>query len=355
MIIDEAHNCESQLMNFISLSISDKDIPNLRLPKFDEPEDYAKWMLTKNVIGLIDVEIISAVKDGDIKRADDLKRTKHKYDFFMASMTSDNPDPWVAEYTYSKGTRKVEFKPVYVSKYAQEYLFNMADTIIMMSATILDVNVLSKSLGISKDQIAAKRMKSRFPLKNHPIYYEPVVKVTGGNKQKDRWGPKLVEKVNEIGHKYPKDRGIIHTHNFSISKILIADCDKDVSKRFMFQKDFKNKTLMLAAHGKKPGSIIVAPAMHEGLDLKDDLSRFQVICKVPFPNFYEDKQLAARMQDDEAFYNWLVALKLVQSAGRSVRSETDHADTYIIDGSFTWWYKSNEKFLPAWFKNAIKW
>jgi Rad3-related DNA helicase len=109
----------------------------------------------------------------------------------------------------------------------------------------------------------------------------------------------------------------------------------------------------LAAHDVAPNSIIIAPAMHEGLDLADDLSRFQIICKIPFPNFHQDKQLAVRMESDPVFYDWITALKLVQSAGRSVRSKTDWADTYILDGSFEWWFRKNKRLLPSWFTEAI--
>src|SRR5947209_19369202 len=31
-------------------------------------------------------------------------------------------------------------------------------------------------------------------------------------------------------------------------------------------------------------TVLISPSLHTGLDLKDDLSRFQVITKVPYPN-----------------------------------------------------------------------
>ncbi len=95
--------------------------------------------------------------------------------------------------------------------------------------------------------------------------------------------------------------------------------------------------------------------MHEGLNLSEDLSRLQIIAKVPYPNFHNNKQLARRMELDRRFYNWLVALKIVQSYGRSIRSESDWADTYIIDGSFDRFYKENRKLMPVWFQEAIIW
>ena len=93
--------------------------------------------------------------------------------------------------------------------------------------------------------------------------------------------------------------------------------------------------------------------MHEGIDLIGDLSRFQIICKVPYPNCFDDEQLARRVEIDRPYYTWLTALKLVQSYGRSVRSPTDTADTYILDESIYKFMDDARKMLPGWFKEAV--
>jgi Rad3-related DNA helicase len=95
--------------------------------------------------------------------------------------------------------------------------------------------------------------------------------------------------------------------------------------------------------------------MHEGLDLKGDLSRFQIICKVPYPGLGSNPQLKRRMEISDDYYSYLTALKLVQSYGRSVRSETDWAKTYILDGSFRSFFENGKKMLPTWFKEVIQW
>ena len=47
-----------------------------------------------------------------------------------------------------------------------------------------------------------------------------------------------------------------------------------------------------------------------------------------------DKRIKARQQRNDSLYSWATALKLVQSYGRSVRSENDRATTYILDSDF---------------------
>jgi transposase-like protein len=95
---------------------------------------------------------------------------------------------------------------------------------------------------------------------------------------------------------------------------------------------------------------------HLGLDLKDSLSRFQIIVKVPYANL-GDRWINARYNrpDGKKFYSWLSALHLVQAYGRSVRSETDWAITYILDSGFRRFVDMNRNILPTWFLQSIKW
>ena len=110
---------------------------------------------------------------------------------------------------------------------------------------------------------------------------------------------------------------------------------------------------MLDTHANRENSVIVAPAMHEGLDLFGDLSRIQIICKVPWPNFKDNKQLTRRMELDRYYYLWLTALKLIQSSGRSIRSDTDWAHTYVLDEVFDSFMEQAHAMIPIWFKEAV--
>ena len=92
--------------------------------------------------------------------------------------------------------------------------------------------------------------------------------------------------------------------------------------------------------------------MAEGIDLKDDLSRFQVITKIPYPST-QDKVIQARMNADREWYGYRTCLKVIQSYGRSVRSETDKAITYVLDGKFDDLLADNYRTLPKWFLEAI--
>ena len=361
MIIDEAHNLEPQLLDFVSVRITDFNMQDhgIYIPKFETPQEYAVWFEDSKMHQLIYDVIQEAIENDNHRLADDMTRLLKKYKMFMEQMTSDESGEfdWVCEYeeknANGKTYRAVTLKPVFATNFVQPLLFRYADRILMMSATILDVNVVAKALGIKKDELAAYRMKNRFPVENRPIYIDTVGKMTGGKGEMHKWAPPMVAKIDEILAKYPNDRGIIHTHNFAIMDYILKHSSSATKKRLLNQRNFDDKRDLLKQHSNTKGAVIIAPAMHEGIDLKDDLSRFQIICKVPYPNCFDDEQLARRVEVDRKYYLWLTALKVIQSYGRSIRSENDKADTYILDESIHRFLKDCGKMIPSWFTEAL--
>ncbi len=357
MIIDECHNVESQLMDFVSLKVSDIQLQQfgIIIPNLETAEEYAVFFEDSNIFTSLHQAYTEASDNEQTWLADELARTMKKYKTFMDHIKEEGSE-WVHEYETNKtGFSTVTLKPVYVKNMAHELLFRYATKIVMMSATILDVDVICSSLGIEREHVAAIRLKNRFPVENRPIHVCPVAKMTGGKEKMKTWGPPLVKGVNEKVGLHLNQRGIIHTHNFAIQQLLVEACEPEVRRRFLIQQNFGNdKKAMLAEHAKRKDSILVAPAMHEGIDLHGDLSRFQIITKVPYANCFDNAQLARRVENDQKYYIWLTALKLVQSYGRSIRSDTDHAVTYILDESIIRFIKEAKKMLPDWFVEAIK-
>jgi Rad3-related DNA helicase len=100
-------------------------------------------------------------------------------------------------------------------------------------------------------------------------------------------------------------------------------------------------------------TVLISPSLHLGVDLKDDLSRFQVIVKVPYPDL-TDRKVSAMKEKDQKWYTWYTVLRLAQSYGRSVRNADDHADTYILDSSIEYLLKSAQDMVPKWFTEAVK-
>lgn len=301
MIIDECHNIEPQLLNFVSFTINDIHLSKngIFIPQLDHALEYALWMQDAKIHDLIWEVIKEARENDDTRLEDELARVLKKYKMFMDHVKQEGSE-WVCEYE-DKGThRSVTLKPVFVQRFAHQLLFKYSQRVLMMSATVLDVNVMCRSLGIKREHVAAYRLMNRFPKKNRPIIIRSVAKMTGGKSKMAQWAPQLVAGVNKIVKLYPDKKGIIHTHNFVIMDHLIKRCATEVKKRFIHQREFNNdKRALLDEHARRPDSVIIAPAMHEGIDLADDLcydQETEILTEfgwVLFPDLMEGTKVAA--------------------------------------------------------------
>ncbi len=96
--------------------------------------------------------------------------------------------------------------------------------------------------------------------------------------------------------------------------------------------------------------------MDEGVDFPDDLCRFQVIYKMPFP-YLGDKQIMTRMKRDGYWYAYKTVASLVQAYGRGMRNEDDYCNTYILDqdiyGVLRERWRKCLYFIPEYFEEAI--
>lgn len=351
LVADEAHNMEPELLNFIELKFNDKTLQgfNYELPNCETAEEYWIHFEENHLAQKVGELIINAQSQDNLKLVDEYTRILKKILRFREAI--NDGDEWIAECNDFGDFKEVTLKPIFVRNKTREHIFQFGTKQLLMSATILDVKVFCNALGLDRNKVSAYRMKNRFPVENRLIKIHSRGKITGGQKKQKEWGPGLVKSLDEVINKHKNQRGIIHTHNFSIARLFLIQSKNN--HRFLYQHNFDNKEEMLEEHANSKDTIILAPAMHEGLDLTGTLSRFQIIAKVPYPNFYNNKQLSRRNELDPDYYNWLTALKLIQSYGRSIRSDTDYADTYILDDGIKRFLNQHKKFIPSWFGEAI--
>jgi Rad3-related DNA helicase len=352
MVADEGHNIESQLMNFFELELTERALSpvGVRIDRdIETKEELFDWLSENEVLERIKAQLVrnTRLKGSEREALEDLAL---KIENFLSYLKHTE---WVIETVayknrYGNPTKKIVARPLYVMAFAEKLLFRYAERILVMSATILSVRVWAESLGIPKSDVAHVVVENAFPVKNRLIHCEYAGDM--GRKHFPKTKPRFIAKVAEILERHKGQRGIIHCHSFELARVILSEIP---SKRFLFQENFgDDKTAMLAEHARRGDSVIVAPAMHEGVDLKDDLSRFQIIAKVPWPSLV-DKLVSERKMRDQLWYEWMTALKLVQSYGRSIRSAQDWATTYIVDSGFGFFLRQCRWLLPRWFREAI--
>jgi ATP-dependent DNA helicase DinG len=367
LIIDEAHNFEELFSDFISVSVSYRYLKRFKLPAerlafyernlpdLDKIGPFIK-MLTENIspdIRRVVTEMQEAIKTDATVVKDYLKLIRDgngfldKIQYFVEQYEAD-PDNWVLEQQYNSHNEiSIIAEPVWSAEYLRQLVWSKYKHVILMSGTMLDKKMFSKLMGVDVEKTHWISIPSPFPVENRQIYYMPIGKMTKDNKTiafQD-----MVPYIKKVLKKYKDHKGIIHTNTYELSN-WIRDEIKDDRLIFHTSQN-RDEALFMHQKSKKP-TILVSPSMNTGIDLKDDLSRFQIIIKMPYPSL-GSKKVKRRLELNPDWYNWKTVADLVQTYGRSIRSETDWAETFIMDASFSTVRQRSIKFIPKYMLEAI--
>jgi len=363
LVVDEAHNCDMQLSKFIEMSISEKfcnQVLSLKFPDaktqfqvFNWAKDIYEPKLKLHVDRMESIlEKYSNLRD----KLDQFVNLSQKYEMldkhlcklhrFLEIYEKDN---WIMNLVESdvQKSKKIEFKPVCVAPHSNDILFKNGDKILMMSATILDHEGFCETLGISLEDSAFISIPSPFPAENKPIIYSGIGRMSSSSI--DSTLPKLADAVKAILDQHKSEKGIIHCHSYKVAHYLKKKIRS--SRLLIHNSDNRDEILKKHINSKKP-TVLLSPSMTEGVDLKGDISRFQILCKVPYP-YLGDKLIKKKMNKWKWWYPLQTAKTIVQSVGRSVRSVDDHAVTYILDSDWNRFYNKNSKYFPNDFKRSI--
>jgi Rad3-related DNA helicase len=366
LVLDEAHTLESEVADFKSFTVFNEGItgflPKLSIP-YENQYDIETWIAFGTELReklLIFIDKASTILEKNIEQYPFTEKnlidaiTKEKNLTTVIEDMGTNKDNWIVtnvEKTANNQLRKVLVTPIDVSSYFKDIL-DKGSISLFMSATILSKDYLCKIVGIKSDQVKFIRVhESNFPLKNRPIYLMNVAWLNA--KTMNQSLPAIANAVNNIMTTHKKEKGIIHTTSYSQLRFIKENINKENAIRLIETGSKFDRNEMLENHYKssKP-TVLISPSLYLGVDLKDNLSRFQIIVKVPYADL-TDRKISAMKQRDPNWYTWNTILKLVQAYGRSIRSKEDFANTYILDSSITFLLKQAKEMSPKWFSDAV--
>ncbi|MFZ0264665.1 MAG: ATP-dependent DNA helicase [Nitrososphaeraceae archaeon] len=267
-----------------------------------------------------------------------------------------NPRNWIISEIKKEDYEviKVELKPLDISPYCK-HVFEKCSKVLIMSATILNPKAFCRSVGLAYDkEVKFIQVKSDFPVENRPIYPMNIAYLNFNNLQLPEIKSSITKTVDNIMTIHKKDKGIIHTTSYEQLNFIKEKISQENTRRLLVTDPEIQRDEIIQEHinSIKP-TVLISPSLHTGLDLKGELSRFQIITKVPYPN-KNDRWINAKRNSNEDWYYWQTALKLVQASGRSIRSKEDWAKTYILDSAFGYFVNKNRNILPDWFIQAVK-
>jgi Rad3-related DNA helicase len=367
LIVDEAHILEQTVNSFISFNISKK-----QWCKFVSNDISAKW--ENDVFDLNTVDELSnwikneyvpaleksisynsgtmKMKKGKeleklISLINELTGLKNSIDNFIVSYDSKTSE-WVVDKKNVKGVLSWDIQPLWTNNILKENIWKKYSHVVLMSGTIIDPVMFCEINGIDIEEAAYIKLNMNFPKTNRPIYYLPVGKMTFSNKQKC-WED-MKPYIEKTMKKYQGKKGIILC-NYEILEWIRRDFSKE--KRFIYVLP-ENRQESIDKHlSSDTDTVLVSASLYQGIDLKDDLSRFQVFLKIPYPSL-ASKINKMRMEKRRGWYEMMTIIDLIQGYGRSIRSDTDYADTLIFDSCLSDILVKAEHMIPSYYKSAIQ-
>jgi ATP-dependent DNA helicase DinG len=373
LVIDEAHNLESQLVSVFTVRFSHDEMRawfGRPLPRLTHADEY-RPMLAEHVARLEDrlteiARLLAAVRPPELpqdlflglpptREEQDLLQQRDVLETALARLTFflDAEDrEWVVRYPDTPGAA-LALAPLSVGAMARELFQDCAEVTVLSSAYLGHRAVLAECFDLADSELRRFTAASPFLLEQRPIVYRPVGALSQATLA--RLEPALFAEVAAILAAHRDDKGLIHVASYGAGRRLVQDLTTRApreARRLLWIDSTDGKAPALEHHrASSLPTVLVSPSLREGVDLPDDFLRFQILTKLPYPDL-GDPWTAARRSRDPRWYATETAKALLQAYGRSCRHEDDHGVTYILDAQFPRFLQRYRVLLPDWFLDA---
>ena len=348
LICDEASELEDELIRQFSAEISYEKLSNYNIPYevlvTDNRDRAHIW--TSNLIEKISDELNIFLNRSNKKLITQTEKIKYQFlKNIHRSLTIINSHWQDCEFVIDIDSKRVILTPLRAYSLSK-YIFNHGERVVLMSATIIDHKHFAKSLGITDYEYI--EVDSTFEPAKSPIYISSKYKLN--YKTLANALPGICDQIKTIIEHHKADKGIIHTHSNDITSFIKERIKND---RLLCRDTNNTNEDILKIHTENNDpTILVSPSLVYGIDLKDNLARFQIIVKSPFLPL-SSKRIKKLFELDKDWYENKMLNAVVQASGRATRNKDDYSSTYILDGNFINTVKRAKSKLPKYFIERI--
>lgn len=224
--------------------------------------------------------------------------------------------------------------------------------VFLMSATASNKDV--DEMGLSSRRVFTIHAGSSIPPENRPFILDFVGSMD--LKHQHETLPKIVTKIGGLMDE-KSGRGFIHA-TYNVAAKLRADLGTADDRLVYHTKFDKSRKLgewmpdTLEQIPEGDNRVFVGSGLTQGLNLKYDYARWQVIAKCMRPNL-GDNAVRAKAGHDPEWYAWVTIREILQAYGRVSRAPDDFGETRMLDSAFWGLYKDWNHLFPRWFHEAV--
>jgi Rad3-related DNA helicase len=371
LVIDEAHDLPEVLRDFFSITVKERtfgvDLFNdLKSASYELADEELIEFLKQKLI-ILQPKVERVVKDlskiaekitEDTMSLEYGGKTYTRKDFliYVAQQNSllrkiihfidtiNRNNDWV----FTREFDAFVWKPFEAGVYMKS-LFDKFDYVVFMSATFVDHKLYASRFGISEYKFID--IPSRFDPNKGKIYlyYDNWL----NKKSPDSVKGRVMARIESIAKNYSIYKGIIHCHTYEWQKYIYESASFGLKRRLLIHDPTNRSAVLKEFYLENTPKILLSVNMDKGLDLKDDLARWQILVKCPYP-YLGDRWVDEHRKRMPEWYTENTLMTIIQACGRIVRNDKDWGHTYILDGNASNLIEKNADKLPEWFTHRIQ-
>ena len=373
LVLDESHNLEAKLMSLVSKELPRKSINDEfgidifkevvtgenKLQDLNHPGYWLKKL--KKLIKLCNTRLENLEANRKHYPEQEYYKTEQnlinhkKYFKELVNNLKDESTRWIinvplkTKILANKKGLKAEFKPLTIEEYGK-CITQFGDFRLFMTGTLGNWKHFCKWIGLDIQDTYYIYKKSPFPVENRPIIKKYVCSMKGRRNGIANWrNYQAIRKIKEILKEHENVKGVIHTSSNEQAWYIISEIGDE--RLLEIYGNEREKILNKFRYSQEP-LVLVGAGIKDGVDFKDDLCRFQIIYKVPFPAL--QGQTLIRKNYDVNWYIHQTVMPLMQAYGRGVRDINDYCTTYILDKDFERVLRNNKDLFNEYFLEAVQ-
>lgn len=359
LVIDEAHYLPEKLCDFFSVNISKNSLPDFdyidALEKIENDNGNLKIVEILSDYLMIQRSYLDMLKEKYNEGEDDPVIPYFKNEILLSVAISrqiklvDRVSNMIsnlsvdAEWIFNRDDNGIYWKPYSPKKFMEKF-WKMFDHIILSSATFFGIEDYLDELGLS-DNYRIINMESTFSPEKAPI-----ISVSDIRLNKNNFNDNIDNVVSTIDDilSHENSNGIIHCQTYNYKNAILSR--SKYMDRFIVHDSLDRSDKLKEFMNDKTDKVLLSVNMGEGIDLKDDLARFQIIVKAPYP-FLGDPWTKIHFDRSKQWYNNQTVIQIMQMCGRIIRSKDDWGTTYLIDKNISDLLHRSE--LPQYFRDRL--
>lgn len=232
--------------------------------------------------------------------------------------------------------KQISIKPIFVSDMMHLLLgrYNL-----FMSATI-SKDFAKTTFNLNPEETAYINPPEVFPKENKPIVFIGKENLNYQKMKDNTVLDDITKIIQYIVNHHKSDKGLILVPSFYMSKQIVSRLPKTICV-FEHKQGTNSADAVARFKEHKGAGVLISPSIFEGLDFKDDESRYQIICKTPYASL-GDLRIKKIADSYGNIYKEMTLYKILQGIGRSIRSSDDTAVTYCLDKSTETLFRSSQ-------------